>query len=72
MTIAGNGLTMYYTCNPNKQRDQIFTILPNTNFKVKLKRINFSPLLEKQYLSEGFDFSDLDISQHINVKFFSM
>jgi hypothetical protein len=67
MKINGQGFTMTYT-RPTNMKNDFFTILPSTNFKIGLERLNYSELLEKNYLSEGFNFEDLDISQHIKVK----
>lgn len=44
-----------------------FTILPTTDFTIRLEKLNYSPLLEKQFLSESIDFEDLDNSQHLDI-----
>jgi hypothetical protein len=68
MKINGHGFTMSYE-KPSGMKQVNFTILPSTNFAVAIERLNYSDKLTKYYLSEGFDFEDLDISQHMKVKF---
>ena len=67
MKISGHGFTMTYT-NATNMKDKFFTILPATNFAIGVEKLNHSPKLQRYYLSDGFDFSDLDISQHVKVK----
>jgi len=70
MKVKGHGFTMSYT-QPTlmkfNARTDSFTILPTTDFTVSLEKLNYSPLLEKQFLSENIDFEDLDNSQHLNI-----
>ena len=68
MTIKGSGFTMSYV-KPSGMKAALFTILPSTAFQIDMERLNYTELLSNQYLSKGFDFEDLDISQHIKIRF---
>lgn len=59
---------MSYT-KPTGMKCLFFIILPDTNFAIAIERLNHTDLLQKYYLSKGFDFEDLDISQHMKIKF---
>ena len=66
MTIVGNRFTMGYE---DDEKTQQFLILMSTNFEVKLTNLNYTEILVKSYKSENINFEELDISQHIEVKF---
>jgi hypothetical protein len=66
MTIVGNRFTMGYE---DDEKTQQFLILMSTNFEVKLTNLNYTEMLVKSYKSENINFEELDISQHIEVKF---
>jgi hypothetical protein len=66
MTIVGNRFTMGYE---DDEKTQQFLILMSTNFEVKLTNLNYTEMLVKSYKSENINFEELDISQHIDVKF---
>ena len=68
MKVLGQGFTMSYEKGAGMKCDN-FTILPSTNFAIAIERLNYTDKLLKYYLSEGIDFTDLDISQHMKVKF---
>ena len=51
------------------EKTQQFLILMSTNFEVKLSNLNYTEMLVKSYKSENINFEELDISQHIEVKF---
>jgi hypothetical protein len=52
-------------------RDSIIQVLEDTNLELTLEQLNFSPALADRYLSPGFDFQKLDISQHLTLQFTS-
>ena len=66
MTIVGNRFTMGYE---DDEKTQQFLILMSTNFEIKLTNLNYTEMLVKSYKSENINFEELDISQHIDVKF---
>lgn len=45
-----------------------YMITPPFNMNISMERINYSDLLQDQYLSNGIDFEDFDKSDHLNIR----
>jgi hypothetical protein len=44
-------------------KQKAFTVMPPTNFVVEKEAVTWSPILDKrQFLTPGFDFTDLDFA----------
>jgi hypothetical protein len=45
-----------------------FEMAPSFDMEISFEKLNFSPLLVDNYLSEGINFLDLDICNKIGIK----
>lgn len=62
MIIKCKGLSLIYA-HSNTMKQNVFTVMPPTNFAVEKEGITWSPMLDKRlFLTPGFDFTDLDFA----------
>ena len=65
MTIKARGVSTHYTQGKSsKTSDKLYTIIPPTDLTITRESLAYSPYLyELQFMTAGFDFEDIDISQ---------
>lgn len=70
MVMKLRGVTCHYTAGKSERTtDKLYTIIAPTDITLEREALAYSPFIyDTQFMSPGFDFEDIDISQVYTIK----